>query len=1744
MLPFPQSVATFRWGCVDLLIFWMTRVLGVGIAVLPTVAQPDNDHFSRREVIQGNRPSVVGFTVDASLEPEELVHTRGVPGEGSVWWEWTAPGSGRLVIRAGFWNGFWEQAFTARMMLFEGAELTSLRLVAETTSRNRLEAEVEEGRTYSLAVIGPYFRHSFFGFVLDFVLPAPPSNDSVSTPTLLAGDYLEAEGTTRDATPDDGSVHPRVWWEWTAPRDGLAFVKVRNPNLHVTFDAWPQDSFNPFGPSQTRRSSLFDDRFGLVEPSDRFVWEVQQGVTYIIAATEDPLVTPQDFWFQLVLSDAGIQADPITLVTDEVTSLRITLPSSAVGFREALLHSSDGLTLTNTNPEAAFLWSSSRSGWFSFQAVVVDSLGQRWPATNEVGFRVLKRQLVPANDLFVDRALLAARSNLVLALDEAGVEPGEPSLGNRSVWFEWRPDTDGRLIVSSAHFGSPYLRIEAFEGTTLADLRSVSGRVTTNSWLRDWEFSTTAGQPVFVRISTDTRLDMEIPLAIAGGPVPPHDRFADRVQLPSGSFRITDDNRLATVEPGEPGRGMRTLWYNWVAPAQGVLNVPRRLTPFGTITVYSGSLWPPQVMTPHFSDWYPVGEQINYLIVVSGPEFEVGQGLDVGGIFTFEGNFFPSPPNDSFTRPLALTGERIEFSGNLAGAQPASPQPFLQRNFRYLWYEWQAPEAGDVLVSVNPEFAGELVVVAMDQPGMALTTQTHPGQWLFAVQEGTRYRLGVGNAFGQSNAFDAQLSLRRALRNDTFAERILLTGTRSRLRGSHLQSGMEPSEPLSPIFGLGSVWWSWTAPRTGWVALRSPDLPPLKVFIGNRLEDLVEITTETERFYEWPHEARFEASEGTTYHFAVYGDPHFLFDFVIDLDLSTFRISTPTNVSALTLGQNVQVEVVAPDADVDGVLTGSASIVRYPRVESELGWAPLMGNIPTIPGSGALEYFFPPTVSFRLRATNHLGEVRLSQPVSVFVRPANDALAQAELVEGTNWTAVINLVGSTLENQEPGSGAEAGIGSVWFRWRAPETGHVGVVLSASDGKTAELKVYEGTALSPLHEAPVWSDREAVAFPTTRGVNYYFQIKGPTSLSFASLQVESFPYRIVVPGPEIPRLSEVALELVTDRLAEQIASVRYLADSFSTGPATSPPYRVVPNSLPPTGSVWVRARIDFKDGTIWEPFHWVLLRWRPDNDDLVGAPYWNRSVEGLVGTAEATLEPGEPRLDSGDRSLWWIFEALEDGFIRLTSDNPALLLEVFSTPDPTTWNGSTRWVDPAPMVVVPVQQGQKLQIRLSSAGSAHGSIDFRFSTVGTNIVPELAPTLPSSGGPVVAEFGPSSGQFLNWWIVPERSGNLILDLASPVSGDFRWRVLKEGEDAGSDIGFPVSHVPVEAGQRYLLQLWLAPPGFGTFIGNVRIQEPYQNDTFDRRLALPPAGIEGRFFFGETPSDPHEPGIVPGMPLEHLRTLWFSWFSPVRQRVYLQGGGAEVWVFAGDSLDFLQPVPTSSFGFFEFMAESNQTYLILVRGQSWWSAGVALGLYPLTPPANDDFSQRIPLTGNQAVLKVAHAGATREWSEPWHGGRPSFFSSWWSWTAPDDGILTLTRDTNPAGDLWLGLYRGDRLMDLVPAISDSSALSDQVVELPVMAREVIQIAVASSFDVPLREVFLGFHPPASPEDHLTIVNLGTELELRWPARPGGVVLETSGSLAAPDWQPLPPAVEGTALRIPFSADSARYFRLRPD
>jgi len=209
---------------------------------------PRNDAFADRLPIAGTITGSLSGASSESSEPEAPCPG----GDHTVWWSWTAPADGQLVIRART-----NSPIVPVMSLFSGTQLGGLTGIATNTfvshgrcgtfcsTRPVLEIDVQAGIEYQLQLTAiqevrqvfgtpPWFINYDGPYSLELEFSPRPGNDSIAQPTLIQGTSTVLSVTTLGTRhdPDEpslgGETNARTaWFEWTAPFSGRVTVSLR-----------------------------------------------------------------------------------------------------------------------------------------------------------------------------------------------------------------------------------------------------------------------------------------------------------------------------------------------------------------------------------------------------------------------------------------------------------------------------------------------------------------------------------------------------------------------------------------------------------------------------------------------------------------------------------------------------------------------------------------------------------------------------------------------------------------------------------------------------------------------------------------------------------------------------------------------------------------------------------------------------------------------------------------------------------------------------------------------------------------------------------------------------------------------------------------------------------------------------------------------------------------------------------------------------------------------------------------------------------------------------------------------------------------------------------------------------------------------------------------------------------------------------------------------------------------------------
>lgn len=198
---------------------------------------PLNDWFVERVALTGTEISLAATCIEATREPGEPAHA-GRPGSTSVWWTWTAPHTGRVVIAVTPTGGF-----QPVIGVYQGSELEHLVPVASGSAFGLGPAyatfDAVADTPYSFAV--DTRAGSAGNFTLDLRSVLVPPNDLLAqalvvtsspppegypTNPVNADFFVTASNLGATLEPGETGGAASVWWRWTAPTNGEVLIEL------------------------------------------------------------------------------------------------------------------------------------------------------------------------------------------------------------------------------------------------------------------------------------------------------------------------------------------------------------------------------------------------------------------------------------------------------------------------------------------------------------------------------------------------------------------------------------------------------------------------------------------------------------------------------------------------------------------------------------------------------------------------------------------------------------------------------------------------------------------------------------------------------------------------------------------------------------------------------------------------------------------------------------------------------------------------------------------------------------------------------------------------------------------------------------------------------------------------------------------------------------------------------------------------------------------------------------------------------------------------------------------------------------------------------------------------------------------------------------------------------------------------------------------------------------------------------
>lgn len=594
-----------------------------------------------------------------------------------------------------------------------------------------------------------------------------------------------------------------------------------------------------------------------------------------------------------------------------------------------------------------------------------------------------------------------------------------------------------------------------------------------------------------------------------------NDDFTNAFSLEGTNLTVSADNTLATAEAGEPPVTPtavgKSLWWTWTAPADGELELATATEgPWWVETaVYTGDT---------LTELTPLGVSSNklrsplFLGVRQGVLYHIAADSvdNTYGSFTMSLNFWATPSNDWFTNRAVLSPDATAFDIALGDASREAREPSLKGGYnpqasgRTLWWTFTPPSAGTLRFAVSTVDAHTYVSIGVfrgTRLGGLSPVLTGTSSIDVKLQVGVPYQilvdpwLAVDYWGGHLETLHVESQFYPVPANDKVAQATALTGPSVALTDNNLGARLQGGEPRAArMKTLGAaLWYTWTAPDAGWAYVTASSQyfePVISVYQGARPGALHRVaqTVKPPPSVTWPP-VGFATAPGMPYQIEVDGlkeegaQPG---PFELDLEFTTLRLTSPTDGLVCEQSSLPLLAVNVPNPAVDGQL----SSVNYVLYNVSLG--PVFGTNLTTPPFTAVPADLPPGRYAAIAlATNDVGRMLLTAPVTFTVRPPGDDFATAMAMSGAQWQFEGTVDGASLQRGEPAHRGKGVDGSVWFSWTAPTSGTVELTTSFSEA--LHVEAFSGTKLAQL---------KRIALTTANGWVYTFSAVAGTTYDFA------------------------------------------------------------------------------------------------------------------------------------------------------------------------------------------------------------------------------------------------------------------------------------------------------------------------------------------------------------------------------------------------------------------------------------------------------------------------------------------------------------------------------------------------------------------------------------------------------------------------------------------------------------------
>jgi hypothetical protein len=316
--------------------------------------------------------------------------------------------------------------------------------------------------------------------------------------------------------------------------------------------------------------------------------------------------------------------------------------------------------------------------------------------------------------------------------------------------------------------------------------------------------------------------------------------------------------------------------------------------------------------------------------------------------------------------------------------------------------------------------------------------------------------------------------------------------------------------------------------------------------------------------------------------------------------------------------------------------------------------------------------------------------------------------------------------------------------------------------------------------------------------------------------------------------------------------------------------------------------------------------------------------------------------------------------------------------------------------------------------------------------------------------------------------------------------------------------------------------------------ITVPVPPPNDSFYRSTLT-----SGTSFTvsGTTTAATREVG-EPGSPIFYQSSsVWWCWRAPVSGTFSLSFSNDyanhAVSVFTGKDLNQLTRLGGGATT--AFQAVAGKTYYIAVNGYGGYGPDdYVLSLQPAAPPPNDNFVDRVPISGALLSVNAHNINATFEPGLNVPGG-DDFASVWWTWTAPTGGLYRFTTIATNPSSAWVQAVSTQSTGILLPPPYAGGGSANSV--LRAAAGEGFYVRVygpQTPFELQIRPV------PVPPNDHRSNAIVLSGLPVRTNgsllgATSEGQTIEFDENARSPVWYRWAPPPQGAVVTAEVHSDN---------